>query len=387
MKVKKSARSTATLTSNQASTPRTYTQPDNLTITLGNQTPMESLTASDQEMISTTFEPFSVNPETRGRYQSILFSTSPSPYSSFSVNEQRVFQPYRQQYCINSLREAITTLVLTGQNVFIHPTLYQHLPTAFQDLLAVCSLYMHRTPMNSTSVFQFLLLKRQSLVERSKDFHTPEDWLLATQAMICYFFLLRFDEEFNDLCKLDHGFQTLGKWTRILQQKYFEVDARSSLSSSTSTSAEKKDKQWILLESIRRTIMVSVLCQCVYTHLKDGYSELVPVLEALPVSQDIEAWNGGSTLPLDGSWMGALEQGQGRGQDGSSDLRTLVPDRGGGGGLITYYELAKKYNYSGRRWEAMLGDEYMVRLPQFLVLCFVTARLRWSGDETSIFNS
>ncbi|RAL65701.1 hypothetical protein DID88_005369 [Monilinia fructigena] len=65
------------------------------------------------------------------------------------------------------------------------------------------------------------------------------------------------------------------QWTNQLRKEYVELLAQGIDTGLLGVDGgEKKElqsyKRWILLESMRRTVMISVVLQCLYGGLKDG---------------------------------------------------------------------------------------------------------------------
>ncbi|KUJ16651.1 uncharacterized protein LY89DRAFT_618012 [Mollisia scopiformis] len=201
-----------------------------------------------------------------------------SPYDSFPFPELAVIEPHQIEYCVFELRRCVLSLAMESRAPFIHSDLYHDtMPDTYQDLLSICSLYNQKTETNSMIVFRMLFIKLKKLISSSRTFTQPEDWLLAVQTLIIYQIIRVFDGDKKQEELADQDFDLLENWSRKLQ----EVDVGRSTS----------HHQWLLMESIRRTLMVSVLFRCLYKILKDGMSDLVPVMAALPVSENTDDWD------------------------------------------------------------------------------------------------
>lgn len=208
----------------------------------------------------------------------------PSPYESFQFPELAIIEPHQIDYCIFELRRAVVSLALEGRASFIHPDLYHDtMPEMYQDMLSICSLYNQKTEDNSIIVFRMLFIKLQKLIHESRSITRVEDRLLSVQALIMYLIIRVFDEDTKLQANAAYDFQLLENWTTLLQQGY----------------AESADQSWILMESIRRTLMMSVLFRCLFKILKNGMSELVPLMSALPVSKNTTKWESRSSEDSD----------------------------------------------------------------------------------------
>jgi hypothetical protein len=141
-------------------------------------------------------------------------------------------------------------------------------------------------------IFRILDFKLASLVQQSSVWLSPEDNLLGLQALILYQIIRIFDGDIRQRANAERNFALVNCWTLRLHQNYFDTEQRSST---------ETYKNWILLESIRRTIMVSVLLRDLFTAMKDGVCELVPLMTNLPVSSMGKLWNTADQ----GSWKGS----------------------------------------------------------------------------------
>ncbi len=78
-------------------------------------------------------------------------------------------------------------------------------------------------------------------------------------------------------------------------------------------------QRWVFVESARRTILMSVMVQAMYSVLKDGVCTCVPRIEKLPISANGALWN----MSEEDWWQTTL---------------------GFGGDLLTYREFVDKWN-------------------------------------------
>jgi len=118
-----------------------------------------------------------------------------------------------------------------------------------------------------------LFIKLKRLIAASKSFTRVEDWLLAVQTLIIYQIIRVFDGNIQQKEFAEQDFKLLENWTLRLQQACVEGP-------------------WLLMESIRRTLMVSVIFRCLCKFMKDGLSDLVPMMAVLPVSENTAKWEG-----------------------------------------------------------------------------------------------
>ncbi|KAE8441973.1 hypothetical protein EG329_004099 [Mollisiaceae sp. DMI_Dod_QoI] len=206
-----------------------------------------------------------------------------SPYDSFPYPEQAVIESHQIEYCVFELKRSVASLVLEGRAPFIHSDLYlDTLPDTYQDLIGICSLYNQKTIHNSVIVFRMLFVKLRKLISASKSITRVEDWLLAVQALLMYQIIRAFDGDSMQRSNAEQDFGLLEDWTSHLQKGYFDAGL-----SATGT----LHQQWLLLESIRRTLMISVLFRSLYGAMKEGTCDLVPLMSDLPVSENLVGWD------------------------------------------------------------------------------------------------
>jgi hypothetical protein len=175
-------------------------------------------------------------------------------------------------------------LVQQSQNPFIHLSSYQDtLPTPYQDLLSICALHCQKTAQNKAIAFKILDDKVNSLLTRAKtSFCSVEDRLLHVQALLLYQFMRLFDGDIRQRANAERDFEHLEAWTIELHQTYAACGNKLSW--------ESPYRQWVLFESIRRTIMMSVVLQSAYSAIRDGFCYLVPFLSSLPMSTNAGLW-------------------------------------------------------------------------------------------------
>lgn len=198
----------------------------------------------------------------------------PSPYDSFPFPHLAVIDQHQIDYLVFELRRCVVSLVVEGQTPFLHPDLYHDtLPDTYQDLLSICSLY---NQMNSSViVFRMLFVKLRKLISSSRKITRVEDWLLAVQTLIMYQIIRVFDGDVKQQESAEDDFDLLGDWSHRLQE------------------ASSEGGSWLLMESIRRTLLVSIIFRCLHKLMKHGLSELVPEMSLLPVSENISGWEKG----------------------------------------------------------------------------------------------
>ncbi|KAH6718281.1 hypothetical protein BKA61DRAFT_299989 [Leptodontidium sp. MPI-SDFR-AT-0119] len=210
-----------------------------------------------------------------------------SPYTSFSFPHLVTADPFQVEYCVSELQRSVETLVLEGRTTFMHPDLYsESMPEIYQDLIGICSFYMQRTPQNYPMVFRMMDARLRKLGESAKSVVQLGHWLLHVQTLIMYQIMRLFDGDSEQRTKAENDMKVLDAWTERLQAEFSEADL----------APVEPTRNWIMMESIRRTLMVSWLIRGMYKSIMEGVCDVVPVLARLLVSENAEAWDGMSPV-------------------------------------------------------------------------------------------
>ncbi|ESZ97737.1 hypothetical protein SBOR_1862 [Sclerotinia borealis F-4128] len=214
----------------------------------------------------------------------------PSPYSSLQYPLRTTLSPTQASYLVTQLKSFISAFALHSHNSFIYQ-LYssdQSLHTPYTDALSICALHT----LSSPQTFSILDSKLSNLVASSeRDYWSSCEWLLAVQVFVLYQIIRLWSSNERQIRNAERQIPLLMQWTNQLQIEYVgllaeDMDSRSP-AGNRSGKSEMQDchKRWVLMESMRRTVMISVILQCLYGESKDGYiGGLLPLLFGLPVS-------------------------------------------------------------------------------------------------------
>ena len=215
------------------------------------------------------------------------------PYITLPYLPMAAISQDRIAFCVAQLRGCLPSFVLANRTLFLHPLSKEgSIPPIYQDALSICSLYLHRTSDNQELVFQILDDKVDSLLLNSSSFsYGIENNLIELQVLLLYQIIRIFDGDARQRANAERQFNLLDTWTMRLHRSYFE--AEQSLSSYSSS------RHWILLESIRRTIMMSVFLRDLHGAMKNNTLALMPLRCTLPVSYNCDLWNKSAVSEID----------------------------------------------------------------------------------------
>ncbi|KAF7860360.1 hypothetical protein EAF04_008487 [Stromatinia cepivora] len=223
--------------------------------------------------------------------QSIPIDTFPSPYSSLQYPLRTTLSSTQVTYLVTQVKSFVSAFALHSQNSFIHRLTFRNpnlpLPTSYTDALSICALHT----LNCPQTFSILDSKLSCLISSSKkDYWGTDDWLSGVQVFILYQIIRLWSSNERQKLNAERHIPLLMQWTNQLQIEYIGLLAQGielGLPINNGEKGEIQDyhKRWILMESIRRTVMISVVLQCLYGGCKDGYiGGLLPILFGLPVS-------------------------------------------------------------------------------------------------------
>ena len=209
------------------------------------------------------------------------------PLASFPFPELAPISRDQVDFIVSQLQACIAQVVGGGKMPFIHHTAYRgSLPQGYQDLLGVSAMYRHKTPENKNTVFS-MLDKNISRLFATSNSWALDELLLATQALVVYQIIRLFDEQgdIRQRANAERQSSILEAWTSRLY-------TAGNLSATEGAPPGKSAyDHWIVVESARRTVLVSTMLQCMYSLLRDGSCGQVPMMSNLPVSLCGRLWH------------------------------------------------------------------------------------------------
>ncbi|KAF2427811.1 hypothetical protein EJ08DRAFT_332568 [Tothia fuscella] len=197
------------------------------------------------------------------------------------------------EWVITQLKGAPLQFAQQVENIFIHRDLYaDNFPQSIRAAFGICAGSVYMNDANKTLLFQSLETEASKLLQPDPGESLLEQ-LAKLQAMVFY-----------QIIRLYHG----GLEQRIIAEQQENLIGAMGLNLLHRSTAEiggeqTNRKQWILAESIRRTIIVAFMLHCVYSASRHGDCSSFPTLALLPVSTKTDLWRSGSlgTLQLEGA--------------------------------------------------------------------------------------
>jgi hypothetical protein len=171
---------------------------------------------------------------------------------------------------------------------FIHQRLYDsYLPGCIQDSFAVSAAYCTKTSATEDMVFRTFESKVGLLVQQDYKEANLQELLAALQALILFHIIQLFDGDIRQRSLAEQNMDTLRAWTVQLKVRATELPPPFTW------------QEWIFEESVRRTVIFSLMLDGLFSTLKKGYCSNVKGLNILPFASNISLWEAGTAA----SWL------------------------------------------------------------------------------------
>lgn len=189
------------------------------------------------------------------------------------------------RWAVNQLLRSIKSyprmLARSQKTPFIHPRLYDaYLPDAIQDAFTVSAAYSTKTPETDDMVFRILEAKTTNLIEQTPQTKSIGEHLAAVQALLLLHIIQLFDGDIRQRSIAEQNMHTLRAWTLQLQAR-----AGGELGPGSVW------QEWIFAESVRRTVILAVMVDGLYSALKLGYCANIRALSVLPFTSGAALWD------------------------------------------------------------------------------------------------
>ena len=176
----------------------------------------------------------------------------------------------------NTIRGWLQQWVGEGHCPFIHRELYADtgLPQCLQDAFASLAAYSTKNEKNEAMVMQLVEDKANSLLRAAhadgQDLRITQR-IARVQALFVYQFIRLFDGDIRQRAQSEKSIPVLAGWAnQLLESARLEATMRCLDSSRSQPLPAVEWRDWIRAESVRRTWMVALYTQAIYTTLRDG---------------------------------------------------------------------------------------------------------------------
>ncbi|KAJ5895116.1 hypothetical protein N7495_006807 [Penicillium taxi] len=205
-----------------------------------------------------------------------------------SCPEVIVLDNWSMRELLRSIRSFPQMFAQHRRTPFIHARLYDsYLPDAIQDAFTASASYCTKTPETENMILRIVESKADRLMQRDLQLDSLQDLLAATQALMLFLIIQLFDGDIRQRSIAEQNLPTLSTWTMQLHVRIDELEPSTTW------------PEWIFVESIRRTVILSAIVGNFYSALKVGYCTEVPLMSMLPFTAAAELWDASSYA----SWL------------------------------------------------------------------------------------
>ncbi|KAE8162044.1 hypothetical protein BDV40DRAFT_266259 [Aspergillus tamarii] len=202
--------------------------------------------------------------------------------------ETSVIDKWSTKQLLQSIKSYPRMFARSRRTPFIHHRLYDvHLPEAIQDAFTVSASYYTKTAETEDTILRILEAKTANLLKQNRQDNTLEELLAAVQALILFHIIQLFDGDIRQRSIAEQNMDTLRAWTMQLKVRTSELVLTPTW------------QEWIFTESIRRTIIISMLIEGLYSVLKVGHCTIIRALSVLPFTSGADRWD----MTTDVSWL------------------------------------------------------------------------------------
>lgn len=203
----------------------------------------------------------------------------------------------RLQLCITRLRSTLTSFTDLGRTPFLKASMDTSADCPVQEAFLACSAYRSQHANNQAFIASTLSRRYIKLVRNLHRNMSTTDRLVAIQAILVFQIMFLFDE--------NHKLRELARLTlEDIDHAIVALQQQSFWGMQNSNSIDSDYDSWLMLESVRRTILAHAFIKSLCSHLEQGYSEFSPSLFRIPVTIHGGLWNAKNK----GEWLSIIQE-------------------------------------------------------------------------------
>lgn len=194
-------------------------------------------------------------------------------------------------FLVDGLREFPLTFATSNKTLFVHPELHGTGTSSLHDAQILCQLHAQAQKGTSPGDFSQFWQKSAEFYRRFARASSFEELLCSAQAVILIQCILALGDNQRKYTEaITTMLDTIA--TRLWQQAPIQLPSTLS-----------PRRAWVLAESVRRTIIVSLMLRSAYSLKTRNYSTRNPFVDALPFDVRTDLWdrNSDTSLPDDES--------------------------------------------------------------------------------------
>lgn len=205
-----------------------------------------------------------------------------------------ILPPVRLAYCVRKVRDCPVYMVKHSQTLFIRsPPTAGPLAQPLSNAYSACASYCCRTEQNMHIIKPLVTNTYRQLCDTAVSPSVSAE-LENVQALLLLHIVQLFDGDVDFRMEAEGSLDKFRERVLRLQRRAGSEVLNSSASSSY--------EDWVLAESIRRTIITSVFAEAIYLSVREGGCRTVPFMSLLPLTVSGRLW----TATSENEWSQAL---------------------------------------------------------------------------------
>ncbi|KAF4978028.1 hypothetical protein FZEAL_5535 [Fusarium zealandicum] len=197
-------------------------------------------------------------------------------FNPLDVHDSRT----RIGFVVDAISHLYQDFAQTRTTTFIHPRLYgSNLPRTMLAAFSAASAYSARTPQNKAWVYKLISDMAKDIHREGERATTPAEKLARVQALVVLDSIRMFDGDVTMRAASEREMPQLLAWLEVLKKLMRELESGDPAGSISRDRPPANWESWVLLESIRRTVMMGFSFLCLTYMLK---SLELPDTEAAP---------------------------------------------------------------------------------------------------------
>lgn len=182
-------------------------------------------------------------------------------------------------YVLGYLRDCHKIFAQTRTLPFIHPRLYaQHLPRTMMSAFCAASTYATHTPSTKAWALRVLSEAAKEVQTEGRNAVSVLDKIARVQALVLIDTMRMFDGDISMRNAAEREQSLILEWVAALAHLKDEVEEGETPMRASRDKAPKSWEHWVLVESLRRTIMMSMAFLCLLCVLKEEMRKSQPLL-------------------------------------------------------------------------------------------------------------
>lgn len=186
----------------------------------------------------------------------------------------------RMGFIIGYLKDCHKTFAQTRTLPFIHARLYtQHLPRTIMSAFCAASTYATHTPSTKAWALRVLSESAKEIQNEGRNNAVSVlDKIARVQALILVDTMRMFDGDISMRTAAEREKGLLMEWVADLIKLKAEVEGEDTPTRASRDKAPKSWEHWVMVESLRRTVMLSMAFMCLLCLLKEEIRKFGPFL-------------------------------------------------------------------------------------------------------------